>query len=493
MSDGSARELVVVAFAVPVITMVILAAVVLAVLLFAGSGLEGLGTAVGTMWLAIHQVPVTISGVTIGVLPLLPTLVVAVAAGRMASSASGPERPTSELVAVFCSAIGGPLLMTALSLAVVMDGASVLPVQSPVALTAFGYTFGIHAAAAACGIAWRRRHEFYGRPAITPAIRRGVRLGAVAVAALLTCAAIVVVVRLLIRWRVTGELIAGGNDFDGFLGLTVLSVLYLPNVVVGTAAVLVGSDVHVGGASIDLLDVHGGPVPPLPVLGALPEAGAGTIGLLGFVVPASIALVVALRCRDADPLANVRSVAVAGAVAASTMVVLCATAGGELGEFGDTGITLPTAGVFTLGWIAVVGLVVALIHGALPSTRAARRDLDIEEYYDDEDGYDDDYLTDEYQDWEYEDSDYEDSEYDESDDEDWEYESDEGTSDLADDVADDHVADDDDAGDDAADYGGVEHSGVVYDGYDDVVDDRPAGDARVVDDRDEVGSSADRH
>jgi hypothetical protein len=432
MTDGSARELVVVAFAVPVITMAVLVVAVLSVLLFAGSGLEGLATAVGTIWLAIHQVPVTISGVSVGVLPLLPTLLVAVGTGRMAASASGPERSGSELVPVLCSALGGPLLMTALSLAVVMDGMTVQPVQSPPALLAFAYTLGIHAAAAGAGIAWRRRDDLYERFAITAAVRRGGRAGGVAVTALLTCATVLVIARLLLRWTLVGDLIAGGNDFDGYLGLTVLSILYLPNVVVATAAVLVGSDAHVGGTTVDLTAVHAGPVPPLPVLGALPETAAGLPGIVGFLVPLVIALAVALRCRSVDPLANVRSVTVAAAVAASVMVILCAMAGGELGEFGDAGVTLPTAGVFTLGWIAVVGLVVALIHAALPSTRAARQTVGVlvdDDLDDDGYGYDDDYLTDEYESDEYE------SEYGEDDDWEYDYSDGEYSDDLSDDDA----------------------------------------------------------
>ncbi|MXP22817.1 hypothetical protein GIY30_15860 [Gordonia sp. HNM0687] len=400
VTEGSARELIVVAFAVPVVTMLTIAVATLTVLLFAGSGLEGLGPAVGSMWLAIHQVPVTISGVTIGVLPLLPTILIAVGTARMAASASGPQRPTSELIAVLFSALGGPLLVTALSLAVVMDGTSVLPLQSPPALVAFAATLGIHGGAAIAGIGWRRRTDICDRLAVPASVRRGMRYGAAGVIALLTAAAAVVVVRLAMRWETVGDLIAGGNDLDGYLGLTVLSLLYLPNVIVAAAAVLIGADVHVGAAAVDLVDVQGGPVPPLPLLGVLPDAGVGTMGLLGFVVPASIAVVVGLRCRDIDPLANLRSVALAGAVAATAMVILCALAGGELGEFGSTGVTMPTVGVFTLGWFVVVGLVVGLIYAALPGTRHARRAaalIGLDEYdLDQDDGYDDEYLTDEY-------------------------------------------------------------------------------------------------
>ncbi|MFW0795676.1 DUF6350 family protein [Gordonia sp. CPCC 205515] len=398
MSEGSARALVVVAFTVPVLTMALCVIAVLAILLLAGSGLSGVGTTVGALWLAAHQVPVTMSGVTIGVLPLLPTLAIAAATARMAWSAAGPERSGSELAAVACAAVGGPLLMTALALAVVMDGASVSQVQSPPALLAFAYTLGIHAAAAVIGICWRRHDETCQRFGIGAADRRGLRQGMVAVAALMACAAAIVVVRLVVRWHDLGQSIAGGNDFDGYLGLTLLSILYLPNAVVAAAAVLVGADIHIGTASADLLTAHPGPLPPLPIAVVLPQSAAGTLGLLGFVVPASIAVIVALRCRDVDPLANVRSVVVAGAVAASVMALLATMSGGELGEFGAVTITVPTAGVFTLGWIVVVGLVVALIHGCLPATRAARIVADDEDWDDDELGYEDEYLTDEYDD-----------------------------------------------------------------------------------------------
>lgn len=395
-SDGSARELVLVAFAVPAIALVVLAIVVLTVLLMAGSSMTGLGTAVASCWLAIHQVPVTLSGVTIGVLPLLPTLVVVAATGRLCARAAHGRRAPSELVAVALSAVAGPLLITAMSLAVVMDGATVLPVQSPNPLLAFAYTLGIHVAGAVGGIAWSRRRDPALRRRLSAADRRGVRWGLAAVLMLFVVGAVLVTVRLVMRHDMLGQLLETGNGFDGYLGLTMLSLLYLPNLMVGAVAVLVGSDARVGSAGFDLFAVHGGPLPPVPVLAVLPDVpGAGSLGLLGFVVPLAVAGVVAWRCRDIDPLANVRSVGVAGAVAASIIAVLSAVAGGQLGEFGDVGITVSSACVYTLGWIVVVGMLTAVIYGLLPATRLARADAvdasDPLPDWDDE-SFDDDYV-----------------------------------------------------------------------------------------------------
>lgn len=398
--EGSARQLAVVAFTVPALALVTLVVVMLTVLLLAGSGLTGLPSAIASSWLAIHQVPVTISGVTIGVLPLLPTLVVALGTARLTTRAIGggpAQRSAHDLFdvgAVVCSAIVGPLLITAMSLAIVMDGGSVLPVQTPNALIAFAYTIGIHGGAALAGVTWVRRHDFAARWGMSYADRRGFKYGLVAVLALIVAGAVLVCLRMLMRHTQIGELIETGYDFDGFLGLSLLSLMYLPNLMVGASAVLLGSDVQIGAMTVDLFTVRGGAVPPVPALAVLPDGtGAGSWGFLGLVAPAAVAAFVAWRCRDLNPVAHVRSIGVAAAVAASAMAILTATAGGSLGEFGDVAVTVSAAGVFTLGWIAVIGILLALVYAFLPSTRAARAAVG-DEYFDDPDdlGFEDEYV-----------------------------------------------------------------------------------------------------
>ena len=288
----------------------------------------------------------------------------------------------------------GPVLITAMSLAIVMDGGSVLPVQTPNALLAFLYTLGVHGGAAVAGVVWSRRRDFAVHGGVTHADRRGFRYGLVAALLLLVAGAALVCLRMLMEHGQIGELIETGYDFDGFLGLTLLSMLYLPNVMVAAMAVLVGSDVQIGATTVDLFTVRGDAVPPVPVLAVLPDGpGAGAWGFAGLLVPAGVAAFVGWRCRDLDPMAHVRSVGVAAAVAASVVAVLTVSAGGTLGEFGEVVVTVSAAGVFTLGWIAVVGLLIVLVYAFLPSTRAARLAVG-EEYFDDplDLGYEDEYV-----------------------------------------------------------------------------------------------------
>jgi hypothetical protein len=197
----------------------------------------------------------------------------------------------------------------------------------------------------------------------------------------------VVAVRLVINWSVGSDLIASGNGWIGGLGLTLLSVLYLPNVVIGAAGALVGAPVAVGGASVDLFGSHGGQVPPLPILAVLPDGGAGRWTSLLLVGVFAVSLLVARLCLDLSLLRNIRAIVVAAATSSLIVVLASVLAGGELGVLGTAGANLPVAGVFTFGWIAVTGTVTALIYSALPSTRRARASV-IDDYYNDDEHHD---------------------------------------------------------------------------------------------------------
>ncbi|GAA1456312.1 cell division protein PerM [Williamsia maris] len=397
-SAGSARELVVIAFGPSAIALLVIAVIALATLLSAGSGLTGLTAAIGAMWLSSHQVPLTISEVTIGVLPLAPTIALVAGVAAMTAGAAGNHRPRSELTSVFLAAVAGPLLITVLSLALVMDGSTVLTVASPNALVAFAWTIGLHALGAGLGLARGRWREVGAHLGVAPWAPAAFRAAGVALVGLFSVATLVIAVRLVVAHGTVGELIDAGHGFAGGLGLTVLSILYLPNLIIGAAAMLVGADAHVGTAGGDLFAAHGGSLPPLPVLAVLPSGGGGPFGAVLLVLTAVVALLAGRCALHVDPMRATRTVAATAGLAAIAMVVLTWLGGGELGELGSAGATVPAAGMFTFGWFAVVGMVMVLIHGVLPGTRAARAayyrgDL-LADVADDEDRLEDEYDDD---------------------------------------------------------------------------------------------------
>lgn len=398
----SARALVRLAFGTTAITLAILIVIAALTLVLVGDGLGSLPATVASMWLGIHQIPLTIGEVTIGVLPLAPTLVLVAAVARATTRATDVDRPHREVTAVILSAIGGPLLATILSLAVVMDASTVMTIQSPDALPAFACTLAVHAVGAAIGVGLKWWSTLVGRAGVADWVLSGLRCGVVAVTALMTVGAMVVAARLVINWSVAGDLLAAGNGWIGGLGLTVLSILYLPNMVIGAAGALVGAPVAVGGATVDLFGSQGGQVPPLPILAALPDGGAGRWTALLLIGIVGTALFVGRLCLDRSLLRNIRVVVVAAATSSIFLVLASVLAGGELGLLGTVGANLPMAGVFMFGWIAVIGSATALLYSASPSRRRARSNIVDDDHYGDDDHYDDD----EHHDDEHHDDDY---------------------------------------------------------------------------------------
>ena len=86
-----ARELLRVAFGPSIVALVIVAAVVLLQLLIANSDMTGALGAIASMWLGVHQVPVSIGGRELGVMPLLPVLAMVWGTARTTAAATSPQ------------------------------------------------------------------------------------------------------------------------------------------------------------------------------------------------------------------------------------------------------------------------------------------------------------------------------------------------------------------------------------------------------------------
>src|SRR6195256_2438435 len=92
------------------------------------------------------------------------------------------------------------------------------------------------------------------------------------------------------------DLYAITDSVFGQLSLTLLSVLYAPNVMIGTAAVAVGSSAHVGLATFSSFTVFGGDIPALPVLAAVPSPPLGPVWVALLIVGAASAVAVGQQC-----------------------------------------------------------------------------------------------------------------------------------------------------------------------------------------------------
>ncbi len=373
-------DLVKVALLVPGVSVIAIAVLLAIVRLLAGDGLSGLSSATAAGWLAVNQVPITIGGVTLGVLPLLPTFAVCAGTVAVVSEGASTARELPDLVGIVGAALGGSLLTTALSLAVVADGSAVTSIGQPDALAAFGYTLLVQGLAVIVGIAKASLRPILDEFDVPATERVGVRGGVIAFGALIAGGALLVLTGMLLHWGTVSAMIADGSTFDGYLGLTGLSILYLPNMVAGAAAIATGTTGEIGTTVLDVFDVSSGAVPPLPIVGVLPETGIGAYGALIFVIPLVAGGVLGWFCRSTDPIRHLRAVVIGAAVAAALMVLAVGLGGGQLGELGDTGVNVPTTGVFAFSWIALGGALVAgvmwLAAGGLNRRRGDDEDLD---------------------------------------------------------------------------------------------------------------------
>ena len=370
-----ARDLVRVAFGPAVLALVIIAAVTLLQLLIANSDMTGALGAIASIWLGVHRVPISIGGRELGALPLLPILLMVWATAR--TTARATTRYSSWLVVrwVVASALGGPLLIAAIALAVIHDASTVLTeLQTPSALRAFASVLVVHAVGAAIGVGSR-----VGRRALMAAslpywLGDSLRAAAAGVLALVGLSGFVTAASLVVHWSTMQDLFAITDSIFGQFSLTVLSLLYAPNVIVGTSAVAVGSSAHLGFATFSSFTVFGGDMPALPILAAAPTPPLGPVWVALLIVGASSGVAVGQQCarRPLPLIPALAKLLIAAAAGALAMSLLAYGGSGRLGNFGDVGVDQGALLIGSFFWFAVVGWVTVVMTGGVRPIRLRR-------------------------------------------------------------------------------------------------------------------------
>jgi hypothetical protein len=320
------------------------------------------------LWLAAHQIPLTLEGQPIGVLPLLPTLAVAVvvAFGTRWSVRRLGGRFRLDTGPVIASQAGAHA-------AVAVLGSALLPRAAAVVVSPWGAMVGgglVAGLAAAVGVvrtvglpdAWRERLP--GWPAA------GLAAAAVGGAALLTLGSLALLVGLGFgATRVLATYGAVAPTFGAGLGLTLLALAYLPNAVVAGASWLLGPGVEVGTASVSPLGSTSGPLPPFPLFGALPVGMPPVWAVVVFLLPAGVGLLVGGTCRrvlgpSSTVVQRIRAVGTATALLAVAGTLVAALAGGRLaaGPFDPVVVPAWLVLVAVLLWVGGPGALVALVQ-----------------------------------------------------------------------------------------------------------------------------------
>lgn len=335
------------------VTAGIIVIIVLAVLLTGDGDFTGAFAAVGAGWLAIHQISLPISGVRLGVLPILATAAIFAASYHQCKKVARGGLEPRDAAQLAAAVVGVPLVMTIIALAVVKDASTVLKIATPNFFQAFAWTIGIHGIAAAFALGrsfWQPYAELlripdWGWDALRAARRGGVTLAAAGLAATLALLA-----------ASLDDIVAMLEAHHGAaapLGLTALSLLYLANVVVGVVGVSTGAAITIGEGYISLFGFVPAPVPTVPVLAALPVSGPEPWWPLLMLIPVAAGVSIGQFLHSAAlPARQAFSAAACAAVVASAgYSLLAVAAGGALGVFGSVTLAPLYGGLFLCGWL----------------------------------------------------------------------------------------------------------------------------------------------
>ena len=369
-----ARDLVRVAFAPALVALVIIAAVVLLQLLIANSDMTGAFGAIASIWLGVHQVPISIGGQTLGVLPLLPAALMVWGTARTTAAATAPNSSWFVTRWVVACALGGPLLIAALALAVVHDASSVLSqLQTPDSLNAFTSVLAVHGIGAVLGVGSKlERRRLLAGTRLPHWTFDALRAALAGVLALFGLSAALTALSLVVHWGSMHDLFGITDSMFGQLSLALLSVLYAPNVILGMSAIAVGSSANIGFATFSAFTVYGGDIPALPILAAAPTPPLGPIWVAWLIIGAASAVAVGQQCaRRPLPIGPAAAkLATASALGALAMALLGYAGSGELGNFGFVGVDQATFAPAVFCWFFGIGALTVAMAGGL--TRAPK-------------------------------------------------------------------------------------------------------------------------
>ena len=340
--------------------VVILSIVAIAVgaLLSTSQSIALLPTITATAWLVFHAAPVAGDGVVLASVPLLPALITFALSARQVRVSVRKRFSIIDLLMIFVWSLVTPLLFTVVTLLMLADAQTVYPVTVPPIGSVMFSVALVHLLAFVFGLgpkAWRALARRYGIP---QSILEGVVIGAKTLLWLCLAAVIVAVIFLVVGWGRQAEVMAAYPQASGSgrLALVMLSLAYIPNIIVGVGGVLLGSEYQFGAGSVSLFETHLVPLPPLPVMGMVPPTSASW-AWIGLFIPVAVIIVVMLRMRP-SPVMTLS----AGFTAWVLTAVAAYLSGGQVGAYSNTGLPVLWTASLALIWVGGIALAVTLMQ-----------------------------------------------------------------------------------------------------------------------------------
>lgn len=358
--------------------IVVMVAIVFALiaLIATSSSMAALPSTIAQFWLVVNMVPVQGAGHTIGYLPMLPAALLALVVAKRVHALVKEKVSLADLGVLLLCVLLIPILLTLTAAAMLYDASVVYPVGVPNIAVAMGMTALLHGSAFVIGMGRRLWRAILRRFSMPTWLVESALLGARGIAVLGAVSLAAVIISLGIHYRAVADSLNAYDSGAGVLGVVTLSVLYLPNAIVAAIAMFAGSEFNFGEGLYSLFGVNSVPLPPVPLLGALPASAHPWAAIL--LVVTGICMVNAVY-RNVPRLGTGLAAAIFAGVYA---LVLSIFGSGSLGVYGNVGPHIWMTAGFILAWCAVVNtLAVAVV--ALVSRRVASADADDSDYVDD--------------------------------------------------------------------------------------------------------------
>ncbi len=334
-------------------------------------------------WLGAHQVPLTLSGEPLAMLPMALTVLLGVLIARSAAGAVerlDGRRTHRALVIVSTMACAHAVAGVGIAIASYGARLSADPLESffiPGLVAAAAATLGL---VRPCGLIAALR------PYLVPVATAGLRAGLLGLVGLLAAgSAVFAIASVLSAPQAQSLFTAGAPGFGSGLGMLLLCLAYVPNAALAAVGFVVGPGFSFGDLQLSPYSYSTADVPAVPLLAALPDGPADWWRAL-VILPLGVGVLVGLRLRKSSPspLQRLRSVFVAGAVVGFGIVVLGALASGRIGTSGGLMLDLGAVSLASFCWVAIPAAVVAYFAGERPRKRAEPKSQHDEDTADEE-------------------------------------------------------------------------------------------------------------
>ncbi|MCU9519108.1 DUF6350 family protein [Corynebacterium sp. ES2794-CONJ1] len=302
----------------------------LLILLLTETSMAALPATIALGWLAFNAAPLSGEDVVISYVPLAPPLLFACVQARTVYRLIKDRVSLYDLAVIACAVLGIPTALTLIAAGMLFDASVVFPVAVPPLLHAVGATVLLHLLALVVGMGPRLWRALIKRAGLSPNLIDGAVAAVRFIAYCLAASLVVLLISLGFHYHVLSELVQVYSPW-GIVGASILSLLYVPNFMIATLALLSGSEAIIGQATISLFGINLVALPPLPLMAAIPQSAHSVAPSL-LAIPAGVAIYVAVKAR-----LNALESAVAVSVATVLNAALIYFGRGELGVYGLTG------------------------------------------------------------------------------------------------------------------------------------------------------------